>query len=677
MKTNICKYAVHLLLGLGILLGAGSCTDFLEEKSRTDQNVDDIQDLASLNIALVGVYSRLQGCFATNAMALGELGTDITFTSKQGNATLPVDSYAITPSTVPPTNYWKNHFTLVRDANIVLDKAEQFVADGIIPELEGNAIIAQTRVLRAFAYFRLMEAFAELPLIEQSIDIIGRDEFTYARSSIDDVFHFIEADLTKAIWSNALGEKNGGRVNKWAAKSLLAKLYLYVGTSKHRNEVGTPSGAVRSDNGAAILGGYKNLIPGYSEVAESCEELYGKANGILSEIISQGGFSLTAKYQDPFIPMNKNNNSESIWEIQYAAQPGYGSDWSKQFGLSTGLNQQTFSCVGGQLAYQPAPGFYKYFRLGDMRREVNISHRRIVYFADGTIQSEADSFTLSGRNLPVVNPANNKSILINYNADLNSDDEVLLSAAFLQPALSLQLGSWKYGWGQGSDPSRWKTEKMAYAMSDCPNNVVVFRYADILLMYAETDMLMRGADPSNPQGAHASQQAVDRVNEVVARALGYRDPAVVHEEFRAQFEAQAEISKIDYETAKTAYDADNKNDNKFKTFHLAQRKWLDIRHKLAHLDDLVLKPYTTSTLTYEELVDERARELCFEFQRWFDLQRLGWLEYKVLRRRVNYQSFPLPVIELPKHYLYPLPIGDTDLSLNPDFKKNNPGYGAE
>lgn len=668
---------IRSLLLVCLLLSAGSCAKFLEEKSRTDQTLEDIDDLETLNIALVGAYSRLQGCFATNAMALGELGTDITFTSKQGNTTLPIDTYSITASTVPPTNYWKNHFTLVRDANIVLDKAAELMASGTISELDGKTILAEARVLRAFAYFRLMEAFGELPLVEHRIEVIGRDEFTYSRSSINKVFHFIETDLTSALNSDVLGGKNGGRVNKWAAKALLAKLYLYVGTSKHRNEVGTPEGAFRSDNGAAIPGGYKDLIPGYSQVEESYAELYEKAHDLLSDIITNGGFSLTANYQDPFIPMNKNTNVESIWEIQYASQPGYGSDWSKQFGLSTGLNQQTFSCVGGQLAYQPTPGFYKYFRLGDLRRDVNIAHYRIVYFDDGSIQSEVDSFTLSGRNIPVVNPANNKEVLINYSGDLNFDDEVLLAAAYLQPALSLQIGSWKYGWGQGSDPTTWKTEKMAYAMSDCPNNVVVFRYADILLMYAEADMLLRGADPSNPQGAYASQEAVDRVNEVVARALGYRDPETVREEFRLDFESQLEILQTDYETAKTAYDADSKNDSKFKTYHLAERKYLDMQYKLEHLDELVLKPYTTETLTYEALIDERARELCFEFHRWFDLQRLGWLEYKVLQRCVNWQSFPLPVIELPKHYLYPLPIGDTDLSLNPDFKKNNPGYGAE
>ena len=43
----------------------------------------------------------------------------------------------------------------------------------------------------------------------------------------------------------------------------------------------------------------------------------------------------------------------------------------------------------------------------------------------------------------------------------------------------------------------------------------------------------------------------------------------------------------------------------------------------------------------------------------------------------NYDTFPLPNIIVPKHYLYPLPLSDTDLSTNPGFSKNNPGYVGE
>ena len=224
---------IHSLLLVSLLLSAGSCAKFLEEKSRTDQTLDDINDLATLHIALVGVYSRLQGCFATNAMALGELGTDITFTSKQGNATLPVDTYSITASTVPPTNYWKNHFTLIRDANIVLDKAEALMSAGVIPELDGKTILAEAHVLRAFAYFRLMEAFGELPLVKEHIEVIGRDEFTYSRSSINEVFHFIEQDLTSALDADVLGGKNGGRVKTCLQKLRVPYRYSEYPGVKH------------------------------------------------------------------------------------------------------------------------------------------------------------------------------------------------------------------------------------------------------------------------------------------------------------------------------------------------------------------------------------------------------------------------------------------------------------
>ena len=273
------------------------------------------------------------------------------------------------------------------------------------------------------------------------------------------------------------------------------------------------------------------------------------------------------------------------------------------------------------------------------------------------------------------NPASGKSGNITYSANLeNIYLPEMLSKSYLQPALSQQAGSWKYGWGQSSDPANWIYESMTYASSDCPNNVVVLRYADILLMYAECDMLLNGASPAEPSGAYASQQAVDYVNEIVDRALAGADPAEIENTCRAQFEEETESARISYETAKADYDKTPANDSKFKTCYTSELNYRNAQYKLDNVSDLCMKRYTVETLTYEALVDERAKEFFGEFHRWFDLQRLGWLEYKVLQRKTNWSSFPLPDIQVPKHYLFPIPLMETDLSANEDFQKNNPGY---
>ena len=668
MVRNIKTFLISAVAAMAV-----SCS-FLNEEAKTDISLNDIKDLNSLEFALTGVYSRLQNCYSANLIAIGELGTDITCTTKSNQNVLPIDTYTITSSTASCELYWRNHFLVVRDANIVIDKAGELMNSAVIENRDGLRIQSEACFLRAFAYFRLMMAFGELPLVEKRIDIIGQEEFAYPRSSINDVFHFMETDLKTAIDSGLLGNKNGGRANIWAAKALLAKLYLYVGTSKLRNERGTPEGGFRADNGEPISGGKTNIIPGYSNVEEPCQTLFANAKLLLEDIIENGGFDLNEDYHYNFIPSMKNNNVESIWEIQFAAVSGYGSNWSKMFGLSTGNNQYNFSAVGGRNIFQPVPGYYKYFKIGDTRRDVNYAHNRVVYFDDETLQNLNDSFTGS-YNSPVQNPASGKSVSIAYSANLeNIYLPEMLSKSYLQPALSQQAGSWKYGWGQSSDPANWIYESMTYASSDCPNNVVVLRYADILLMYAECDMLLNGASPAEPSGAYASQQAVDYVNEIVDRALAGADPAEIENTCRAQFEEETESARISYETAKADYDKTPANDSKFKTCYTSELNYRNAQYKLDNVSDLCMKRYTVETLTYEALVDERAKEFFGEFHRWFDLQRLGWLEYKVLQRKTNWSSFPLPDIQVPKHYLFPIPLMETDLSANEDFQKNNPGY---
>ena len=85
-----------------------------------------------------------------------------------------------------------------------------------------------------------------------------------------------------------------------------------------------------------------------------------------------------------------------------------------------------------------------------------------------------------------------------------------------------------------------------------------------------------------------------------------------------------------------------------------------------------LPDYTAETLTFEELMKERARELCFEFWRRHDLVRTGMLEYFLQSRNttdnVNTNFDP------EKNYLLPVPQYEIDNSRNKEGMWQNPGY---
>lgn len=94
---------------------------------------------------------------------------------------------------------------------------------------------AEVRALRAYYYWLICDNWGDAPLITAPTFDLP------AKSMRKDIFDFIESELLAAI--PGLSEEQGGgmygRMNKWAAKTLLANLYLnavvYVGEA-HWNE---------------------------------------------------------------------------------------------------------------------------------------------------------------------------------------------------------------------------------------------------------------------------------------------------------------------------------------------------------------------------------------------------------------------------------------------------------
>ena len=104
----------------------------------------------------------------------------------------------------------------------------------------------------------------------------------------------------------------------------------------------------------------------------------------------------------------------------------------------------------------------------------------------------------------------------------------------------------------------------------------------------------------------------------------------------------------------------------------ARLKWAENNRDAKRARCLV--NYTASTLTYDELMTQRACELCFEFHRWFDLSRTGQLHTLVPNRLVNPTNVPSVNFDFNRHYLFPIPVRELDLAANKEAFYQNPGY---
>lgn len=118
-------------------------------------------------------------------------------------------------------------------------------AESLNDDDEVRSYIAEARFLRAFAYYNLIDLYANVPLVvEVSTDLPEQ-------SSREDVFNFIESELLEIQdLLKESGSNEYGRVDKVASWALLSKLYLnaevYVGEQHYTEAVEFSSKAINS-----------------------------------------------------------------------------------------------------------------------------------------------------------------------------------------------------------------------------------------------------------------------------------------------------------------------------------------------------------------------------------------------------------------------------------------------
>lgn len=133
----------------------------------------------------------------------------------------PIEEFTYDASNNAVRAPWKWKYEMINRATnalIYIPKIEKIDAD------IKNRCLGEAYFFRAFAYWRLMLIYGEVPLILE--DQVTNVSYNEPKSSLDSVRAQIESDLKKAA-DLLPGAYSAGRVNKGSAWGLLAKLYLY------------------------------------------------------------------------------------------------------------------------------------------------------------------------------------------------------------------------------------------------------------------------------------------------------------------------------------------------------------------------------------------------------------------------------------------------------------------
>lgn len=320
---------------------------------------------------------------------------------------------------------WKNGYLGVYRANLVLDNIDNVTwatgESGLAAQYEGEA-----RFLRAYFYFNLAKIFGHIPLV---IKVLTPKEAYIPQASPEEVYKLIAEDLTYAIEhlpdTKAGPNPNSGRVTKWAAEALLARVWLfYTGYYKKPDIAGKVS---------------KSEIISY-----------------LDDIITNGGFDLLPNYADLWeLDTTKNDynkdNIETIFAIKYTylGRGDWGINDGNRWQVMVGPRNRTYvPFAKGWGIFPVNPSIYYAFDPADTRRDATIVNWE-EFLGPGVYDvSDQRQYTGFGwrKYCPRANSAN-KTLAEEYGGNFMIDNfqdlTILRYADVLLMAAELHLGDGK------------------------------------------------------------------------------------------------------------------------------------------------------------------------------------------------------------------------------------------
>ncbi|HEY6913344.1 MAG TPA: RagB/SusD family nutrient uptake outer membrane protein, partial [Paludibacter sp.] len=236
------RFKLNILIAGALTLGLfSSCSDsFLNSEPKTsllDENFYKTE--ADAEMALVGCYDGFQSTSSGFPIyTVAEVASDECFGgtgANDGPGYQMIDRLDKTKSTADNNVFndtWRNYYKAIFRCNNLLQKLPTIQTWKSKSDSANNVtkkrIEGETRFLRAIMYFDLVRLFENIPLLTEP----SAENFPQADPS--DVYKLIASDLKFAAanipanaYPKAQAATNDGRVTRYAAEALLARVYLF------------------------------------------------------------------------------------------------------------------------------------------------------------------------------------------------------------------------------------------------------------------------------------------------------------------------------------------------------------------------------------------------------------------------------------------------------------------
>ncbi|GLB51965.1 membrane protein [Neptunitalea chrysea] len=342
IKNIALLKTIALVLGVSLLNSCDIESELLTNISNESfyQTQDDAYD------ALVACYDGMQiatGGVKESFYTASEVGSDDCFGGtgiSDGYNYQVIDEFDISraPSyTDLYNNIWINYYRAIYRCNVLLQKMDQITWDDDNARAQYEA---EAKFIRAYSYFDMVRLWGNIPLVtEPTTDNIPQ-------SDPDEVYTVIAEDLLYAaenLPDEVYSSTESGRITRWAAKSMLARVYLYyTGYYSKSDLVGLVSQSDALDH--------------------------------LEDVIASSGHALVSDFGTLWEAADVENyagenNEEIVFAVKYTYTSNYTGDtdgnlWKVMFGMR-GLNQYPYGQGWGVTVNSK---LYDLYDSGDSRR---------------------------------------------------------------------------------------------------------------------------------------------------------------------------------------------------------------------------------------------------------------------------------------------------------------------
>ncbi|HEY4937306.1 MAG TPA: RagB/SusD family nutrient uptake outer membrane protein [Puia sp.] len=280
MKNKIAVF----LVALGVMLVPLACSkNFLNTTDTQGISASTLFHTPQDGISLVNsIYDGFQ--HDNQDFFLKGLWYDANYLSQDYHnwgADVSFNTYLFPTDFGSTTDYWQISYQGISRANSAIPIIASMHTSGVLTDSLANFLTGQAYFLRGVYYYYLASTFGGVPL-ELNVSTNG----LHPRASQDSVFMQVAADMTTAIgllpWPENLAPNDLGRATKGAALGYLGSAQMWL------------------KQYAVAVTTFKQLIPHYQ---------------------------LMPNFMD-INEYNKQNNAESMFELQFLLPGGVTPDWS-------------------------------------------------------------------------------------------------------------------------------------------------------------------------------------------------------------------------------------------------------------------------------------------------------------------------------------------------------------